>query len=121
MKDQIYWAVLTPDDQPLLYSVDLSEEECIQTFMLMFTGSWEYYHEMGYRAQEFRITKKRRVMRTKEQILNKLKECHQQEDELNKALSEIDKKIDQFQKSKIKTAKLISKNMKYRNLLISQL
>lgn len=60
-------------------------------------------------------------MRTKEQILGKLKECHQQEDDLNKLISGIDKQIDQLQKSKIKTAKLISKNMKYRNILISQL
>lgn len=60
-------------------------------------------------------------MRTREQILSKLKDCHKQEDDLNKALSEIDKEIDRLTKVKAKTSKLISKNMKYRNLLIEQL
>lgn len=60
-------------------------------------------------------------MSAKERILKKLKDCHEQENELNKNLSKIDTEIDRLTKQKFKISKSISKNMKYRNLLISQL
>lgn len=55
------------------------------------------------------------------ELRDKLSQLHKGEDELNKQIGLIDKQIAQLLKQKLKLAKLVSKNMKYRNLLISQL
>lgn len=52
---------------------------------------------------------------------DKLKELHIKEDELNKEMAKIDAKILALKKQKLKIAKRISHNMKYRNKLINQL
>ena len=54
-------------------------------------------------------------------IKDKLKELHQEENLLNKEICKIDKSIYILLKRKKKLASLVSKNMKYRNLLISKL
>lgn len=58
---------------------------------------------------------------TKEQTLQKLQKAHEQENEFNKEMSDIDKlfRIKTIRKQKLR--KLISKNMKYRNQLIKML
>lgn len=48
----------------------------------------------------------------------RLKEAHSLEDEYNKEMSKIDKQIKDLLSRKRILAKLISKNMKYRNSLI---
>jgi uncharacterized coiled-coil DUF342 family protein len=58
---------------------------------------------------------------TKEQTLEKLQKAHEQENEFNKEMSEIDKLFRQKNIRKAKLQKLISKNMKYRNQLIKML
>lgn len=54
-------------------------------------------------------------------IKEKLTELHEHEKEWNIEIGKIDKQIRQLQKYKSKLAIKISKNMKYRNLLINQL
>lgn len=58
---------------------------------------------------------------TKEQIKQRLTECHESENILNKELTRLDWTIKQTIKKKLKIAKKVSKNMKYRNVLINQL
>ena len=58
---------------------------------------------------------------TKEDTLKRLQRAHEQENELNKEMSDIDKWIKVKLIRKIKIAKLISKNMKYRNVLIKMI
>lgn len=48
-------------------------------------------------------------------------EAHQQEDEMNREMTKIDKQIYELQKRKNKLAKRISGNMKFRNTLINKL
>lgn len=48
----------------------------------------------------------------------RLKEAHDLEDTYNKEMSKIDKQVRHLMRRKQKLAKLISKNMKYRNSLI---
>jgi len=48
----------------------------------------------------------------------RLKSAHELENGYNKELSDIDKQIRHLERRKTKLAKLISKNMKYRNSLI---
>lgn len=58
---------------------------------------------------------------TKEQIREKLKVEHERENLMNKELRKLDNIISHAKKKKLKIAKKISSNMKYRNKLISML
>lgn len=58
---------------------------------------------------------------TTELIRERLKKCHADENAMNKELSKLDWTIKDCNKKKIKLAAKISKNMKYRNLLINKL
>lgn len=58
---------------------------------------------------------------TLEKIRLKLLELHQQEDEMNYEIGDIDKQIRQLKKKKQKLTKRISGNMKFRNRLINEL
>jgi hypothetical protein len=58
---------------------------------------------------------------TTEQIKLKLIQLHRQENEMNKLISGYDKQIKNAENKKKKTAKMISSNMKYRNILINNL
>jgi polyribonucleotide nucleotidyltransferase len=58
---------------------------------------------------------------TKEQTLERLQRAHEQENELNKEIAQIDKLIKTKNIRKEKLRKLISQNMKYRNKLIELL
>lgn len=58
---------------------------------------------------------------TTEQIRVKLLQLHKQENEMNKMISTYDKQIKDLEKKKYKVAKMISSNMKYRNILINKL
>lgn len=58
---------------------------------------------------------------TKEQTLEKLQRAHEQENEFNKEMSDIDKLFRIKTIRKLKLKKLISGNMKYRNKLIKLL
>jgi hypothetical protein len=48
----------------------------------------------------------------------KIQELHEKENELNREIGKIDKEIKLLQKRKVKLAKQVSANMKYRNKLI---
>jgi hypothetical protein len=50
----------------------------------------------------------------------KLTELHEHEDEFNKEMAKIDFNIKQLKARKEKLRKQISRNMKYRNLLINE-
>jgi hypothetical protein len=54
-------------------------------------------------------------------IREKLKKAHEQENEYNIEIGNIDKQITKLHKRKVKLAKLISGNMKHRNMLIKNL
>jgi hypothetical protein len=54
-----------------------------------------------------------------DRIKNKLSELHLHENGWNKEISILDATIKKCEKEKIKLAKKISNNMKYRNLLLS--
>lgn len=56
-----------------------------------------------------------------EKIRTKLEQAHEQENEFNKEMSVVSFQIKQLVIKKAKLARQISKNMKYRNLLISYL
>jgi chromosome segregation ATPase len=56
-----------------------------------------------------------------EKIRNKLIELHNQENDMNKEMGNINKQIFLLQKEKEKITKRISGNMKFRNRLINQL
>jgi hypothetical protein len=58
---------------------------------------------------------------TKEQIRERLAKCHKEELSLNKQMGAIGKHIGFLERRKAKLAKLVSKNMKYRNSLIAKL
>ncbi len=58
---------------------------------------------------------------TKEETLKRLQMAHEQENEFNKEISQIDKLFRLKLQRKLKLQKLISKNMKYRNELIKRL
>lgn len=58
---------------------------------------------------------------TKEQVREKLLKCHEQENELNKKIHKLDIIISHSNKEKRILAKKVSKNMLYRNQLISKL
>lgn len=58
---------------------------------------------------------------TTEQIRSKLKILHDQENELNRKMAAADNKIKGLRKEISKHAKMVSKNMLYRNKLINQL
>ena len=58
---------------------------------------------------------------TTEQIKLKLIQLHRKENEMNKLISGYDKQIKNAENKKKKTAKMISSNMKYRNILINNL
>lgn len=54
-------------------------------------------------------------------IRNKLKNLHEQENELNKQMGKLNGQIKALQKKKDKLAKQVSNNMRYRNSLINKL
>lgn len=56
-----------------------------------------------------------------EYIRSKLKTLHEKEKELNKEMGKIDYQIKTLSKKKVKIAKQVSNNMRYRNRLINQL
>lgn len=58
---------------------------------------------------------------TKDQVKTKLKKLHEDEDKLNKQMGKNNKQIAHLQKQNVKLAKSVSKNMLYRNSLISKL
>ncbi len=58
---------------------------------------------------------------TKQQTLEKLRRAHEQENEFNKEMSDIDKFVGEKLRRKEKLKKLVSKNMLYRNTLIKML
>lgn len=58
---------------------------------------------------------------TKEKIRERLKVCHENENELNRKISTLDITIRNCEKQKLKIAKQVSNNMLYRNKLINQL
>lgn len=58
---------------------------------------------------------------TKEQTLEKLRKAHEQENEFNKEMSDIDKLVKFKLERKKHLAIKISKNMSYRNKLIKML
>lgn len=58
---------------------------------------------------------------TTEQVKEKLLTLHVKEDSMNKEMSECDKQIRQLILKKTRLAKKISRNMKFRNLLINKL
>ncbi len=57
---------------------------------------------------------------TKEQILEKIERLHQDEDELNKEIGQIDLLIEHKLNRKKTLSKKISKSVRYRNMLIDQ-
>lgn len=58
---------------------------------------------------------------TTQQIRQRLLLCHQSENELNREIGKLDNTIKDARKKKIKLAKAVSKNMRYRNSLILKL
>lgn len=54
-------------------------------------------------------------------IKERLQKLHHEEDLMNKALTNFDKQILSIKKQKLKLAKKISGNMRYRNQLIERL
>ena len=58
---------------------------------------------------------------TKEKIRERLKICHEQEDELNKQMGKLNATICTCRRKIKKLAKNVSKNMLYRNKLIGEL
>lgn len=54
-------------------------------------------------------------------LAEKLNLLHQNEDLWNKEMSDIDKEIKRLQKRKNKLKIMVSKNMKYRNVLLKKL
>lgn len=58
---------------------------------------------------------------TKEQMKERLSNCHLAENSLNKQMGKLDYTIKESQRQKKKLAVKISKNMKYRNGLIERL
>lgn len=56
-----------------------------------------------------------------EKIRTKLEQAHEQENEFNKEMNAVSFQIKQLEIKKAKLARRISKNVKYRNLLISYL
>lgn len=58
---------------------------------------------------------------TTEQVKEKLLTLHVKEDSMNKEMSVCDKQIRQLILKKTRLAKKISRNMKFRNLLINKL
>lgn len=52
-------------------------------------------------------------------IKRKIKENHEQEDSYNREIGNIDKQIKKLKTRKQALVKMVSKNMKYRNLIIS--
>jgi hypothetical protein len=56
-----------------------------------------------------------------EKVREKLKQAHEQENEINKQISTIDNQIKFLSNKKTALAKRVSKNMQYRNNLIKLL
>lgn len=54
-------------------------------------------------------------------LRSKLIELHEQENSMNKEMSDINRQILELRKKKLKITKRISGNMKFRNRLITQL
>jgi hypothetical protein len=57
MKDQTYWAVFTPEGEFYLYTADSDKQECIDTFMLLTSASWEQCVQQGYTVSKISISK----------------------------------------------------------------